>query len=60
MERGGESDTAKSAKNKRAVLQVVNSQTGPREAASNAASLLHGLQTTVWWGEKSQHSPGMY
>lgn len=52
MERGGKSDTVKLAKNKSAVLQLVNSQTGRRKAALKAASLSHGLQPTVLWGDK--------
>lgn len=47
MERGGKIDTVKLAKNKSAVLQLVNSQTGRRKAALKAASLFHGLQPTV-------------
>lgn len=47
MERGGKRDTMKLAKNKSAVLQSVNAQTGRRKAALKAASLSHGLQTTV-------------
>ena len=43
MERGGKSDAMKLAKNKSAVLQSVNSQTGQRKAALKAASLFHGL-----------------